>query len=72
MDFRQISIGNKSYGSQEILSSEQMEELYGYTVKNVNFDSSELIEDLKKNDKQAEIIRLMMLNLSLNHSVIMS
>lgn len=70
MDFRQISVGSKSYGSSLRISQQSLSEQPKEDVPNVNFDSSELNFDLGLGGSQAEMIRLSLLNLALNHSVL--
>lgn len=72
MDFRQISVGQKSYGSSIRISQQSLSDLIREPVPNVNFDASELMKDLETKSPQADQIRLSLLNLALNHSVMIS
>jgi len=68
MDFRKLSAGLKSYGSSSRLDSDclkLMQVCEGNLVTNVNFDASNI--DVKKKH-----VHQILLNLALNHSVMVN
>lgn len=74
MDFRKLSAGFYSYGISDRLTEERLLQLQidqdESLIKNVNFESSTLTEDLIPGSKNYSKVEAMLLNLSLNHSVL--
>ena len=73
MDFRKLSAGNFSYGVSERIDNSRLQQLqFGEEplVSNVNFDCESLIADLIPGSKNYSKAEAMILNLALNHSVL--
>lgn len=73
MDFRKLSAGSISYGSSNRVEKsvlEKFQKCAGPLVANVNLDVSNLLADLKPGSKNFDKVDAMMLNLALNHSVL--
>jgi len=73
MDFRKLSAGNFSYGNSERLNDQELANLQigsDELVRNVNFDSASLKEDLIPGSQNYVKAEAMLLNLALNHSVL--
>ena len=73
MDFRKMSAGLVDYGSSVRIENDKLlesQKCKGSLVKNVNLDMSKLKDDLRPGSKNFEKVEEMMLNLCLNHSVL--
>lgn len=73
MQFKKFSAGLKSYGT----SDDNTEAMRFHTtvpggIPNVNFDDESFFQDMNNDSHQGILIRKMLTNLALNHSVLVS
>jgi len=73
MQFKKFSAGLKSYG----ISGDNTEAMRFHTtvpggIPNVNFDDEAFYQDMNNDSHQGILIRKMLTNLALNHSVLVS
>lgn len=74
MDFRKFSAGHHSYGMSQRVSQSEMkasQQCDGPLVSNVNFYIGDLKKDLEEGSENHVKVKEMLLNLSLNHTVIL-